>query len=43
VLKIKVLRIRGTCPVYEVGDQMVIDGPKILIDRTDAICVRALI
>lgn len=42
MLEVKVCHIRGVCPVYTVGDRMVIDGPKILIDRTDAICVHAL-
>ena len=40
--EIKVCQVRGVCPVYKVGDRMVIDGPKMLIDRTDAVCVHAL-
>ena len=42
MLEIEVYQIRGVCPVYQVGDRMVIDGPKILVDKTDAICVHAL-
>jgi len=42
VLEIKVCQIRGVCPVYKVGDRMVIDGPRILLDKTDAVCVHAL-
>jgi len=42
VLEIKVFQIRGVCPVYKVGDRMVIDGPRILLDKTDAVCVHAL-
>jgi len=42
MLEVKVCQIRGVCPVYKVGDRMVIDGPKILIDKTDAVCVHAL-
>jgi len=42
MLKIEVCEIRGHCPVYEVGDRIVVDGPKIVLERTDALCVHAL-
>ena len=42
MLEIRACEIRETCPVYQVGDQMVINDPRILVDRTDAICVHAL-
>jgi uncharacterized repeat protein (TIGR04076 family) len=42
VLEIEVSEIRGNCPVYRVGDKIVIDDPKILLDRTDALCTHAL-
>jgi uncharacterized repeat protein (TIGR04076 family) len=42
VLEIKVCQIRGVCPVYKVGNRMVIDGARILLDKTDAVCVHAL-
>ena len=42
MLEVRACRTRGTCPVYQVGDQMVINGPRILVDRTDAICVYTL-
>ena len=42
MLEIKVHEIRGECPVYKVGDKMVIDGPKIVLEETDAVCVHAL-
>ena len=42
MLLIKVCQINGECPVYEVGDKMTIDGAKILLDKTDAICIHAL-
>lgn len=42
VLEIEVCEIRGKCPVYKVGDKMVIDGPRILLEKTDAVCVHAL-
>jgi len=41
-LEIKVREIRGSCPVHKVGDRIVIDSPKILLDETDAICTHAL-
>jgi uncharacterized repeat protein (TIGR04076 family) len=42
MLEIKVCKITGECPVYKVGDKMVIDDPKILLNKTDAICTHAL-
>ena len=42
MLEIRACEIKGTCPVHQVGDQMVINGPGILVDKTDAICVHAL-
>ena len=42
MLEIEVYEIRGRCPVFKVGDKIVIDGPRILLDKTDAICVHAL-
>ncbi len=42
MLEITVHRIKGECPVYDVGDKIVVDGPEIDIDRTDALCTHAL-
>lgn len=42
MLEIVVHEIRGKCPVYKVGDRMLIDDPRILVDKTDAICTHAL-
>ena len=42
MLEIKVHEIRGKCPVYRVGDRMVIDGANIVLEKTDAVCVHAL-
>ena len=42
MLEIEVCEIRGICPVHKVGDKMVIDGPKIVLEQTDAVCVHAL-
>ena len=42
MLEIEVCEIRGRCPVYKVGDRIVIDEPKIVLDKTDALCTHAL-
>ena len=42
MLEIRVREIRGSCPVYKVGDKIVIDAPEILLSRTDALCTHAL-
>ena len=42
MLEIEVCEIRGKCPVHKVGDKMVIDGPSIVLEKTDAVCVHAL-
>nr|QNO51905.1 hypothetical protein OPAKKMBI_00006 [Methanosarcinales archaeon ANME-1 ERB6]QNO51937.1 hypothetical protein INOMBEHI_00004 [Methanosarcinales archaeon ANME-1 ERB6] len=41
-LIIEVAEIRGKCPVYKKGDKIVIDGPEIILEKTDAICIHAL-
>jgi uncharacterized repeat protein (TIGR04076 family) len=42
MLEIEVVEVRGHCPVHRVGDRTVIDDPKIVLERTDALCVHAL-
>jgi uncharacterized repeat protein (TIGR04076 family) len=42
VLEIEVLEVRGRCPVHSFGDRVVIDDPKITVERTDALCTHAL-
>ena len=42
MLIIEVSEIRGKCPVYKKGDKIVIDGPEIVLEKTDAICIHAL-
>jgi len=42
MLEIVVEEIRGTCPVHKVGDRIVIDGAKVLLDKTDAVCIHAM-
>jgi len=40
-LVITVKEIRGNCPVFEVGDSMVVESPKIVVDKTDNVCIHA--
>ena len=42
MLIIEVAEIKGKCPVYKKGDNIVIDGPEIVLEKTDAICIHAL-
>lgn len=42
MLKIKVHRVKGNCPVYEEGDEIVVDDPEIVLEETDALCTHAL-
>lgn len=41
-LIVTVKEIRGRCPVFKVGDKIVVESPKIVVDRTDNMCVHAL-
>ena len=42
LLEIEVCEVRGHCPVYDVGDKIVIDDPKIVLEKTDALSTHAL-
>jgi len=42
MLEIEVVKVRGKCPVYKEGDKFVIEGPKIILDKSDALCIHAL-
>lgn len=42
MLEIEVVEVRGYCPVYKVGDKMVVDGPEIVLGKTDTLCTHAL-
>jgi len=42
MIEIEVCEIRGSCPVYKLGDRVVIEAARILLDRTDAVCIHAL-
>lgn len=37
-----VCEVRGRCPVYKVGDKIVVDDPRIDLEKTNALCVHAL-
>jgi len=40
-LVITVKEIRGNCPVFKVRDRIVVEAPKIIVDKTDNICIHA--
>jgi len=42
VLEIEVCEVDGYCPVHKAGDKIVIDGPRIVLEMTDALCIHAL-
>ena len=42
ILEITVHEIKGFCPVYKKGNRMIIDDPKIVLEKTDALCTHAL-
>ncbi|MGQ4871301.1 MAG: TIGR04076 family protein [Candidatus Thorarchaeota archaeon] len=40
-IRIRVHDIRGSCPVFKVGDEIVIDGAELVMSETNAYCVWA--
>ena len=42
LLKIEVCEVRRYCPVYKVGDKIMIEDPKIVLGETDALCIHTL-
>ena len=42
VFIIEVQEVKGKCPVYKKGDKIVIDKEKVVLDKTDGICIHAL-
>jgi uncharacterized repeat protein (TIGR04076 family) len=42
MLEITVHDIKGSCPVYKIGDRVVIKNPNIVLDQTTALCAHAL-
>lgn len=41
-IRIEAVDIRGTCPVFKIGDKIIIKGPQIDMENTDAVCIHAL-
>jgi len=41
-LTITVKEIRGNCPVFKLGEKIVVEPPKIIIEETDNLCIHAL-
>jgi len=41
-LVITAKEIRGHCPVFDLGEKIIIEPPDILPEKTDALCVHAL-
>ncbi|ASJ09813.1 TIGR04076 family protein [Thermococcus sp. P6] len=41
-LEIRVKEIRGRCPVFKPGDRIIVEGPEIKLDESDALCTHAL-
>ena len=42
-IEVEAVKVRGRCPVYKVGDKMVIKMPELVISETDKVCIHALI
>ena len=42
MLEIQVIKIRGKCPVFKLGDKIIVDDPEIVLNKTDALCTHAL-
>ncbi|MEM3565966.1 MAG: TIGR04076 family protein [Candidatus Bathyarchaeia archaeon] len=40
-LIVTVKEIRGKCPVFKVGDKIVVESPKIIVKETDNMCIHA--
>ncbi len=41
-LIITVREIRGNCPVFKEGDKFVIETPKLILEKSNAVCLHAL-
>ena len=40
---VEAIEIRGKCPVYKVGDKMVIEMPELVVSETDKVCIHAFL
>ena len=38
----EVVEIRGKCSVHRLGDKITIEGARIVLEETDALCIHAL-
>ncbi|WP_052696199.1 TIGR04076 family protein [Palaeococcus ferrophilus] len=38
---IRVVEVRGRCPVFKKGDRIVVEGPRVNLRETDALCTHA--
>lgn len=41
-LTITVKEIRGRCPVFKIGDKIIVESPKIITAKSDSLCIHAL-
>lgn len=41
-ITIEVMDIKGFCPIYKKGDQMVVEGSALNLKETDALCLKAV-
>jgi len=41
-LRIRVANIRGRCPIYKIGDEIVVDEPGVACSDGRCICIHAL-
>ena len=41
-LIIEAVKIKGNCPVFNLGDKMVINGPEINLKESNKVCIHAL-
>ena len=40
-LVLSVKKIKGKCPVFNVGDKIIVESPKIVVRETDNLCIHA--
>jgi uncharacterized repeat protein (TIGR04076 family) len=38
----EVAEVRGKCSVHKVGEEIVVEGPRIDLERTDNLCIHTL-
>jgi len=40
-LVVTVKKIQGKCPVFKVGDKIILESPKVIVKKTTNICIHA--